>query len=66
MDDKKLENKIDDEQLEEVSGGRRGTRGKAVGPKDTVKPVFTVGKNANDVTDQIDANGERRARPYKI
>ena len=34
MDDKKLENKIEDEQLEEVSGGRRGTR--AIGPKDTL------------------------------
>ena len=34
MEDKKLENKLEDEQLEEVSGGRRGTR--AIGPKDTL------------------------------
>ena len=37
MEDKKLENKLEDEQLEEVSGGRRGGRGKSITPMETVK-----------------------------
>ena len=59
MEDKKLENKLEDEQLEEVSGGAHARRIKK-GPKDAVKPVFTVGKSA------VEEAGENNRRIRKI
>ena len=62
--DNKLENKVEDEQLEEVSGGAHGGRiRKDLCKTEGAKPVFTVGKNAKEVSDELDANGQKHWRP---